>query len=161
MHQLWGSSFFWKCSKFCLHLKNAEKNSEKAFCFLDNCIWIGCIKFSLSRRENLWPAINVFTNIPKILHITKGNFFQLNCLVIDQLICQRCCRSDLNSVWARLPCCFSKRLQKRHFLDIYLTTVFQVRNYENTWAMGVIFFLKVFKTLSTFRKSRKKLQRKF
>ena len=24
--------------------KDAEKNSEKLFCFLDNCIWIDCIK---------------------------------------------------------------------------------------------------------------------
>ena len=40
--------------------------------------------------------------------------------------------SDLNSVWASLPCCFLKGLQKGDFLHIYLTTVFGVRNFENT-----------------------------
>ena len=43
--------FFWKCGKFYLHFKNAAENSEKAFCFLDNCIWIGCLNLSLLRRE--------------------------------------------------------------------------------------------------------------
>ena len=76
--------FSWKCSKFYRHFKNAEKNSEKAFSFLDNCIWIGCVNLSLLGRENLWPAVNVFTNSPKILHITNRHFFQFNCLHIDK-----------------------------------------------------------------------------
>ena len=36
------------------------------------------------RRENLWLAVNVFTNIQKILHIIKGDFFELHCLHIDE-----------------------------------------------------------------------------
>ena len=47
---------------------------RKRFFFLDNCVWIYCVNFSLLRRENLWPAVNVFTNSPKILHIIKRNF---------------------------------------------------------------------------------------
>ena len=65
---------------------------------------------------------------------------------------QRCCRSDLNSVWTKLPCCFSKGLYKQDFLDINLTTTFRIRNFENTSATRVIFFFKIFKILSTFQK---------
>ena len=84
IHRVWRSSKFWKSSKFNLRFKNAEKNSEKVFCFLDNYIWIGCTKLSILRREYLSSAANVLTNSPKILHITKRNFFQLNCLHSDQ-----------------------------------------------------------------------------
>ena len=44
----------------------------------------------------------------------------------------------------RLPCFLSKGTLKRDFLDIYLTTFFGVRNFENKSAMRVIFFLKMF-----------------
>ena len=44
------------------------------------------------------------------------------------------------SVWPRLPCCISKGRQDREFLDICLTAVFGVRNFQNTSAMRVIFF---------------------
>ena len=33
-----------------------------------------------------------------------------------------CSDADFKSSWARLPCCLSKDLLKRDFLDIYLTT---------------------------------------
>ena len=138
--------------------KKIEKN---LFCFWYNCIWIGFVNLSLLRRENLWLGVNVFTNSPKILHITKTDFFQLNCTPIDQLIYQRFCGSDLNSVWARLPCCFSKGLQRPDFLDIYLTTVFPVCNFENASAMRVIFFFKIFKISGAFQKHRKKVEKKF
>ena len=75
---------FRKCAKLYLHFKNAEKSWEKSFCFSDNCIWIGCVNLSLLRTENLWPAFNVFTNSPKVLYITKRDFFQLNYLHSDQ-----------------------------------------------------------------------------
>ena len=65
--------------------KIAEKIRENAFCFLDNCNWIGCVNLSLLRRENLWTAVNVLKNGPNILHITKRDFFQCNnYLHIDQ-----------------------------------------------------------------------------
>ena len=66
--------FFWKCAKFYLHFKNPEENSEKSFCFIDNCIWIGCINLFQLRRENVRQAVNVFTNSPKILHYTKREY---------------------------------------------------------------------------------------
>ena len=138
--------------------KKIEKN---LFCFWYNCIWIGFVNLSLLRREKLWLGVNVFTNSLKILHITKRGFFQLNCLHIDQKIWETCCGSDLNSVWTRLPCCFSKGLQRPDFLDIYLTTVFPVCNFENAAAMRVIYFFKIFKISGAFQKHRKKFEKKF
>ena len=55
-----------------------------------------------------------------------------------------------------LPCCLSKFLLKRDFLDICLTTSFAVPNFENTSATRFICFSKIFKFCSTFPKFRKK-----
>ena len=76
--------FFLKSSKCYVYFKNAEKNWENGFSFLDNGIWTGRVDLSLLRRENLWPAVNVFTNSLKVLPITKRDFFQLSCLHINQ-----------------------------------------------------------------------------
>ena len=69
----------------------------------------------------------------------------------------------MKSVSARLPCYLSKGPLKRDFLDIYLTTFFQVRKFENTSAMRVIFFLKMLKIESKFRewKKEKKMRKMF
>ena len=83
IHQLWGSSFFEKSWKFNLDFKIAEESWENNFCVWDNCSWIDCFKFSLLSREYLWPAFNVSTNSPKSFHITKREFFQLNCFHSD------------------------------------------------------------------------------
>ena len=52
---------------------------------------------------------------------------------------------DFTTVLSHLPCCLSKGPLKRDFLDIYLTTLFGIRNLGNTSAMRVVFFLKVYK----------------
>ena len=75
--------FFSKCSKVNVDFKNAENNSEKDFCFLKNCIWIGCIKLPLLRKQHLSSEVNVLTNTPKILHMTKRDI-QLNLFHRDQ-----------------------------------------------------------------------------
>ena len=48
-----------KYSKFYPDLRNAEKNWENAFPFLDNCFSIGCFKHSFLLRENTchWLSI--------------------------------------------------------------------------------------------------------
>ena len=74
INQLWGSSFFFKCSKFHVDFENARKSSEKAFSFWDNYFWIGCVKFSLLRREYWSSAVNVLTNTYKALLLTKTDF---------------------------------------------------------------------------------------
>ena len=76
--------FFGKCSKFNLNLKNAKRNSENIFLFWDNGIWKCCDKLSLLRREYFSSAVNGLTNSPKIFHITRRDFLNLNCLHRDQ-----------------------------------------------------------------------------
>ena len=71
--------FFWKYLKFNLVFKNAARNWEKVFCFWDNCIWICLVKLSLLRTGCFPPAANVLTSSPKIWHVNKTDFFQLNC----------------------------------------------------------------------------------
>ena len=73
----------------------------------------------------------------------------------------KCCRSDFNSVSARLPCYLSKGPLKRDILDIYVTMSFGVRKLKNTSAMRVIFFLKMLKTESESRKCKKKFRKSF
>ena len=84
INQLWGSSLFWKCSKFKVDFKNATKNWEKAFSFWDNCVRIGCVKLSLWRKEYLSSAVNVLKNSYKALRLTKTNFFWHKYLPDDQ-----------------------------------------------------------------------------
>ena len=86
MQNLCGSSFFSKCSKFNLDIENKENKWEIFFCFWDNWIWIGIVKVSLLRTGYLSSAANLLTPSPKILHVNKRNFFQLNCLETDQWI---------------------------------------------------------------------------
>ena len=76
--------FVWICPKFNLGFKNAEKNRAKAFCFWENCIWIGCCKYCLLRTEYFSWAVNVLTNGLNVLHFTKSDFFKLSWLHSDQ-----------------------------------------------------------------------------
>ena len=57
--------------------KNAAKNWEIDFSFLDNYIWIGIVKLSLLRTGYFSSAANVLTSSPKIWHVNKRDFFQL------------------------------------------------------------------------------------
>ena len=58
-----------------------------------------------------------------------------------------------------LPCSLSKRLLEGDFIDIYLTTFFGVRKFKNTWAIRVIFFLKLVKIEYKFIKCQKKIEK--
>ena len=78
--------FYSKCLKSNLDLKNAVKNWQKAFCFWDNFIWIGIVKLSLLRTGYFSLAANVLTSSPKIWHVNKRDFFQLNFLGSDRWI---------------------------------------------------------------------------
>ena len=79
------SFFFSKCLKLKLHFKNAAKNSEKVFCFWDNCIWIGIVKLSLLRTGYFSSAANVLRTSPKISHVKKKTFSKsISLAVIDE-----------------------------------------------------------------------------
>ena len=115
---------------------------RKSFCFWDKCIWIGCIKLCILRREYLSLAVNVLKDSLRIFLVTRRHPFQLNYLHSDQWIWQSSCRWDGISILPDLLCCLSKRPLKRDFLDIYLTTYFGVRNFGNASAMKVSIFWK-------------------
>ena len=61
-----------------------QKKVLKNFLFLDNLVWIGCVKLFLLRRERLQSAVNVLTNSPKTLHNTKRDFVHLHFLHNNQ-----------------------------------------------------------------------------
>ena len=70
--------FFFKVFKIWSSFEECRKKWEEDFCYFDNCIWIGCVKLSLLRREYLSSVVNVWKHSPKIFHITKRHFFELN-----------------------------------------------------------------------------------
>ena len=78
--------FFSRCLKINLDFKNAAKNWEKDFCFWDNCICIAIVKLSQLKTRYTFSAANILTSSPKILHVNKREFFQLNGLSSDQWI---------------------------------------------------------------------------
>ena len=61
-------------SEFNADLENAQKNSEKIFCFWDKCIWIVCIQLSLLILEYLSSAVNVLRKRLKSFHVSKSYF---------------------------------------------------------------------------------------
>ena len=134
--------FFSRCLKFDLDFKNAAKNCEKFFWFSDIFIWIGIFKLFLLRTRYFSSAASVLTSTPKISHVNKRDFFQLNWLDSDQWIWSRCYDLDFESAWERLPCCLSKVLLKWDFLDIYMSTFSESVISEIQW--GSSFFFKIF-----------------
>ena len=120
IQKLWGSSLFSKSSKFQLHFKEAAESREKGFCFWDNCIWIGIVKWSLLRTGYFPSLANVFPSSPKIRHVNKRDFSEHNFLASDKWISSRCCDADLNSVWERLRSCLSNHPLKGDLLDIFI-----------------------------------------
>ena len=142
IHQLWGSYFLWKRSKFNIDLKTAETSWEIGFCFWDICIWIGCRKLSVLRREHLPSAVNVLTNNLQNLHIYRDISSNSVALTVINKY-DKCDVVDFSTVfWSSLACCLSKGLVKEDFLEICLTAFFGVRHFRNTSAMKVIFFRK-------------------
>ena len=72
---LWGSSFFPKYSKFYVDFGNTENNSENIFRFLNNCIWIGCVKHSLLLRENTSHRLSIcWQNVSRFKLLLRQNF---------------------------------------------------------------------------------------
>ena len=83
----------------------------------------------------------MLTNILNTLHITKRDFYKLNCLHSDQYL--------VNVVWfwfskcfVPLTCRLLKGPMKEDFLEIWLRPFFGVPNFGNTWGMRVILFWK-------------------
>ena len=63
-----------------------KKIDKKYFSFWDNCVCIGINKLSVIRTGHFSSRAYVLTTTPKILHVNKRDFFQLNRLDSDQWI---------------------------------------------------------------------------
>ena len=61
-----------------------KTTSEKLLYFSDNCISTGIVKLTLLRTRYLSLAANMLANSPKIWHVIKRYFFQLDFLSNDQ-----------------------------------------------------------------------------
>ena len=68
---------------------------------------------------------------------------------------------SFEKISAHLPCYLSKDTLNRDFLDNYLCRFSGVRKSKNTSNIRVIFFLKMFKIESKFRKCKKKIGKMF
>ena len=76
--------FFEKILKIESKFRKCQKNWENIFRFWENCSWKCGYKLSLLRREYFSLADNGLTNTRKVLHITKRELFELNCVHMDQ-----------------------------------------------------------------------------
>ena len=79
--------YFLKMFKIESKLRKCKKKKEKSgyiFGFWENGISKRSNKFPLVRREYMSLAVNGLTKSPKIMHIIKRNFFQLNCIDRNQ-----------------------------------------------------------------------------
>ena len=79
--------FFFKRFRISAWLQKSRKRLRKTFFFTDNCIWIGIVKLLLLRTGYLSSASIALTSSPKIWHVKKRDFFQLNGLGSYQRIC--------------------------------------------------------------------------
>ena len=82
----WGSCFFFKILKIQSRFQKCCKKFRRSFCFWDNCIWIGIVKFSLLKTGYFSSLANVLTSSPKICHVNKRDFFENNFVGSDQWI---------------------------------------------------------------------------
>ena len=71
---------------FHVDFRKAIKNQEKVFCFKDNGVWTFCVNVYILRREYVYSAVNVLTNSPNILDLTKAHIFQLTLSQIHEKI---------------------------------------------------------------------------
>ena len=63
---------------------------------------------------------------------------------------EKCGYAELLSFWDPWTTWVLKGVTKRKLSDIQVTTLFGVNNFQNIWAMKVIFFFKMEKTLCRF-----------
>ena len=75
---------FFKMFKFSSRFLKCRKKCGKFFCFLDKFIWIGSVKLTVFRTEFLSSVMNVLTNSPKVLLISKRDFSKLKFLHSDE-----------------------------------------------------------------------------
>ena len=135
IQNLWGSSFFSKCLKFNLDLKNAAKNWEKKIVseiIASEKVLLNCLYYT----GYLCSVPSVLTRRPTIRHVNTRDF----------------CKHIF---------CLSKHSLKRDFSDIYLTTYSgSVRaKIQNLW--GSYFHSKFLKINLDFKNPTKNWEKVF
>ena len=99
-----------------------------------------CGNFSLLWREFMWSAVTVFPNSPKISDVIRREFV---------------------SIWELWTREFTKGVLKRKFSGI-VTTFFSINNFQNIWAMKLVFFFsKSAKFYLDFKYARKSSENDF
>ena len=129
--------FFWKCSKFNTNFKNAKTNWEKVCCFWDKCIWVGCVKLSLLRKEHMSLAVNLLTNCLKICIYLAETFS--NSITFTGI--NKYCKSAAVEIETVFPPVYHIFIWE--VSETVLFTSFRVCNFKDTSAMRLIFFEKV------------------
>ena len=153
--------FFWKCSKFNADSKNAEKNSEKMFCFWDKCIWIVWIHLCLLIREYLSLGVNVLRKGLKNFHVSKSDFCNsITFTLIIQVDKGTFIKIESEFLPVYQVAC-GEVLSNGRFSEIYLSTSFVVGNFGDTLAMRIICFWKCSKFNVDSKNTEKKSEKMF
>ena len=138
-----------------------DRNWEKNFCFIDNCIWIGIIKLSLLRTEYLSSADNVLTWNPKIWHVNKRNFFPTQFSWQWSLNMIKVLWYRFQQFLGTFTILLVKRSSETRFFRYLSNHVFSVRIIGNTKSVRVEFSFKMSRFRSRFQKCIKKLRTTF
>ena len=91
-------SFFWKCWKFYVDLKNLVKSTENVFYFKNKCVGNCCINFCLLWQEYMWSAVDMLKDAPNISDWTKRHDTQITLFGINAKLAYRCSSAQLSSV---------------------------------------------------------------
>ena len=147
--------------KIWCRFKKWKKNSEKVFCFSDNCIWIGSCKFSQPGTGDLPSAVNVLTKMPKISPNTRGDIFQNNFAENFKWKWSNRSQGDFASSWDAFTCWWPKPVLKRCSWESFLTRIFTVSLFGNILVTTIIFSYKMFKILCRIQKWNEKWRKGF
>ena len=103
-------------------------------------MWIGIVKLPLLRTRYFSLAGNVLRSSPKVFHVNKRDFFELNWIGSVQWIWWGYFDADFNSAWAGLPRCLSNSRLKRDFLSIYLAMFLEsiISEIKKVWRSSLV-----------------------
>ena len=100
-------------------------------------------------------------NGPKISDPTKSHDTQLNFFHINGKLAQKSCRADFSNFSGHLKHSLPKGVRKQDLWGIQETTFFGLNNFQNVWAIKVIFFKKTLKIVCIFQKCKKVCKKYF
>ena len=112
------------------------------FCFLDNCMWVCCVKLSKLWRKYLSSAVIMLKNSPKILHIERSSISSISFILINKS--NKRAVVQISTVFGTVYHVAYLRSVWNGTLtfDICLTTFFGISIFVSASAMRFIFFSK-------------------